>query len=108
MALRFRNVSFMYFILGLVAVPLRAGPVEFGASEVQRALKERGLPESAVQFQTRIVAGRPECYAVARNLVTGSDPRGLMYGLLEAADQIRGSGNLSEAAGCPAVEMRGI
>jgi hypothetical protein len=108
MALPFRNVLFTGFVLLLMAVPLLAGPVEFGMSEVKQALKERRLAESAMQLQTKIVAGKPECYTVARNLVTGSDERGLMYGLLEAADEIRGTGHLSETAGCPAVEMRGI
>ena len=40
--------------------------------------------------------------------VTGSDERGLMYGLLEAAAQIRASCRLSDASGCPDVAMRGI
>jgi hypothetical protein len=88
--------------------PLLAAPVEFGMSSVKRALAERGLPESAVQLQTKMVAGEPECYSVAPNLVSGSDERGLMYGLLEAADQIRTSGYVGHASGCPAVAMRGI
>lgn len=95
-------------LMMLIAASALAGPVEFGRREVNRALIERGLPEKAVQFQVKVVEGKPECFTVTRDLITGSDERGLMYGLLEAADQIRASGHLSNAAGCPAVEMRGI
>ena len=31
-----------------------------------------------------------------------------MYGLLEAADQIRAGGRVSDTSGCPEVAMRGI
>jgi hypothetical protein len=92
----------------LIAVPALGGPTEFGMDEVRRALAERGLPESAVQFQTKVVEGKPECYTVSRDLITGTDERGLMYGLLEAADQIRATGHLFQTSGCPAVAMRGI
>jgi hypothetical protein len=77
-------------------------------SRLKKALADRGLPESFVQLQTKLVEGKPECYTIVRRLVSGSDERGLMYGLLEAAEQIRASGRVSDAAGCPAVAMRGI
>jgi hypothetical protein len=77
-------------------------------SRLKKALADRGLPESLVQLQTKLVEGKPECYTIVRRLVSGSDERGLMYGLLEAAEQIRASGRVSDAAGCPAVAMRGI
>jgi hypothetical protein len=91
-----------------VVLPSLAGPREFATNEIKRALAERGLSEADVPFQTKIVEGKPECYTVNRDLITGTDERGLMYGLLEAASQIRTAGHLSAASGCPAVQMRGI
>ena len=40
--------------------------------------------------------------------ITGGDLRGLMYGLMEAADQIRASGRLKTASGKPATAVRGV
>ncbi len=108
MDLRLRRVLIWNAALLLFTAPLLAGPVEFGMRNVQRALADRGLPDSAVQLQTKMVGGKPECYSIKRNLVSGSDERGLMYGLLEAADQIRAWGHVTEVMGCPAVAMRGI
>ena len=95
-------------VLLIMTAPLLAGPIEFGMRSIKQALAERGLADSAVRLQTKLVEGKPECYTIARNLVSGSDERGLMYGLLEAADQIRATGHVSEATGCPAMAMRGI
>ena len=91
-----------------VAAPLRAGPIEFGTSELQRALAARGLPPGAVQIRTAPAGAAAECFTIARSVVTGSDARGLMYGLLEAAEQIRRVGRLSDSSGCPATAMRGV
>jgi hypothetical protein len=94
-------------IVSLSAASLLAGPVEFGKSELAAALRERGLAPTAAP-RTGLVSGKPECFSVAPDSITGSDDRGLMYGLLEAAGQIRANGRISPASGCPAVEMRGI
>ncbi|MDQ2948674.1 MAG: hypothetical protein M3Y27_22505, partial [Acidobacteriota bacterium] len=95
-------------LLLLTITPLLAGPVEFGAGELKLALAARGLAQSVVPMQPAVVQGKPECYHVTSQRITGSDERGLMYGLLEAAAQIRASGRLSDASGCPDVAMRGI
>src|SRR5215475_4112227 len=102
------SVSIRGTVLLLAAAPLLAGPVEFGIASVKRALAERGLAESAAPLRTAIAEGKPECYTVTSGTVSGSDQRGLMYGLLEAADQIRSTGRVANATGCPAVAMRGI
>ena len=70
---------------------LRAAPVDFGRSELAQALKDRGLAQNTLP-RTNLVDGKPECYSVTRDSITGTDDRGLMYGLLEAADQIRAHG----------------
>jgi hypothetical protein len=40
--------------------------------------------------------------------ITGGDLRGLMYGLLEAAEQIRTDGKLKASRGAPALALRGV
>ncbi|MCL5744295.1 MAG: hypothetical protein M1541_10280, partial [Acidobacteria bacterium] len=103
-----RRLLLQSAVLVTMAAPLAAGPVESGMKSFKRALAERGLKERSLRIETKITAGKPECYAIAGNLVTGSDERGLMYGLLEAAEQLRAAGRLSDTSGCPAVAMRGI
>jgi hypothetical protein len=93
-------------ILAILAARLFAGPVEFGQSELQRALAARGLPSGGIRAE--ITSGPPESYSIGPGRVTGADSRGLMYGLLEAADQIRAQGKLSAVKGQPATPMRGI
>jgi hypothetical protein len=40
--------------------------------------------------------------------ITGGDLRGLMYGLLEAAEQIRDTGHFTKTTGIPAASLRGV
>jgi hypothetical protein len=90
------------------AAPLLASPVDFAKTELQRALAARRLSPDSPEFQTRLVPGKPECYQVTGQGITGSDERGLMYGVLEAAEQIRTSGRTTNTSACPEVAMRGI
>lgn len=91
----------------LSVVPLfGAAPVDFGVSEFRRAVSERGSNQPVPA--TKLVSGKPECFTTSRASITASDERGLMYGLLEAAEQIRETGRISDAAGCPSAAMRGI
>jgi hypothetical protein len=85
-----------------------AGPVEFGSAELERACAGRGLNLRALRIKTEVAADPVESYRIAPGLVTGGDLRGLMYGLLEAADQIRATGHLRKAAGAPALAVRGV
>jgi len=89
-----------------MAAALIAGPVEFGKSELNRALAARGLKRDSIA--TELLAGEPESWSIQPGHVTGTDERGLMYGLLEAAEQIRASGRLTPASGLPATPIRGI
>jgi len=95
-------------LLAALAVHAAAGPVEFGMAEVERAIAARGLKPNAIRFKTEIGPGAPESFRIAPGLISGSDLRGLMYGLLEAAEQIRETGRLVAAAGKPATPIRGI
>ncbi len=93
----------------LALTPLiSAGPREFGLAEVRRALAARDLPESPLPFQAEVASGPAESYRISPGRVTGGDERGLLYGLLQAAEQIRRQGRLAPAQGRPATPIRGI
>src|ERR1700733_7734568 len=94
--------------LMFAVAPLLASPVDFPKTELQRALAARRLSPDSPEFQTRLVPGKPECYQLTGQGITGSDERGLMYGVLEAAEQIRTSGRITNTSACPEVAMRGI
>ncbi len=88
------------------ALPMLAGPREFGLAEFNQAVAERGLQPIAVK--TEITNAPAESYRVRPGSVSGGDERGVMYGLLDAADQIRATGKVSASQGSPAVAVRGI
>ena len=85
-----------------------SGPVEFGRLELERAYAERKLPLPRIPVQSEVSADRPESFRILPIRVTGGDVRGLMYGLIEAAEQIRERGRLVVATGAPAVAIRGV
>jgi hypothetical protein len=94
----------------LSAVALHAGPVDFGKSELQAALAGRNLK---TKVQTELSLDPPEnfrieVYKAGGGRVTGGDLRGLMYGLIEAAEQIRSTGKLKAVHGLPAMAVRGV
>ena len=98
-------------LLLAVAVSARAaGPVDFGKAELDAALAERKLK---LHVDTELSLNPPETFSItlyktglAR--VTGGDLRGLMYGLIEASEQIRANGKLKAATGKPATAIRGV
>ena len=90
----------------LIGARLFAGPKEFGMSEFQQALHTRSLPPIALT--TQLVAGKPETYEISGHTVRASDDRGLMYGLLDASEQIRKNGRLADKSESPKVAIRGI
>ena len=97
------------FLLGIASVHA-AGPVDFGKAELDAALTERKLK---LRIDTELSLDPPETFritlyktGVAR--VTGGDLRGLMYGLMEAAEQIRANGRLKTDSGKPATAVRGV
>ena len=94
--------AFFFFF----ALSLAAGPREFGRAELERAIHERGLRRP--HLQEVIEPGAPESYVIDPPKITGSDERGLMYGLLAAAEQIRTDGKITAAQAQPRTSMRGI
>ncbi len=93
-------------ILTLAAAAV-AGPVEFGRGELDRAIADRRLNPRSFQVKTQIAVDPPESYRIAPGLITGGDLRGLMYGLLEAADQVRRTGHLQKIEAAPGMTVRG-
>src|SRR5690242_19453005 len=87
-----------------------AGPVDFGKSELDAAMAERKVK---LRVDTELSLDPPETfritlYKTGMVRITGGDLRGLMYGLIEAADQIRATGRLKAANGKPASAVRGV
>ena len=87
-----------------------AGPVDFGNAELNAALAERKLK---LHVDTELNLNPPETFSITLYRtgmvrVTGGDLRGLMYGLIEASEQIRATGKLKAASGRPATPVRGV
>ena len=93
----------------LSAVGLLAGPVEFGREQLNTALGEKGLK---LTIETELNLDPPGTFRIlplrlgAR--VSGGDLRGLMYGLLETASQIRDTGKIKAVTFKPALQQRGV
>jgi hypothetical protein len=88
----------------------KAGPIEFGLAEFNAAVASRNL-KWKVKYEITIdppETYRIEPYKYGGAHVTGGDMRGLMYGLLEVADQIRSTGRMKQDHGAPASPVRGV
>ena len=94
----------------LFAVAAAAGPVEFAQSELNAAMAQRKLKwKNEVELSLDAPdTFRIEPYSMGGAHITGGDLRGLMYGLLEAAEQIRDSGHFTKTIGNPAASLRGV
>jgi len=93
-----------------LATLAHAGPVEFAQTELDAAMAQRKLKWKN-QVELSLDAPdtfRIEPYAVGGAHITGGDLRGLMYGLLEAAEQIRATGRFAKTSGVPAASLRGV
>ena len=87
-----------------------SGPVEFGLSEFQAATAKQRWP---VKVKTELSLDPPETfriepYTAGGGRVSGGDLRGLMYGLIEASEQIRSLGRLKPTHGVPATPLRSV
>jgi len=100
-------VTFRIIAAMAVCAPLFAGPKEFGESELARAIQDRGV---AMRLDAQVHSGSTpaEGYQISGNRLISNDARGLMYGLLEAAEQIRRDGHFTDRKESPRVAMRGI
>ena len=96
------------FLWAAAACIAWAGPVDFGKEEFQRALAERKLPTQKYRLQTEVSTDAPESFRIVGARISGGDVRGLMYGLLEATEQIRTKGRLAAVKASAAVRIRGV
>jgi hypothetical protein len=87
-----------------------AGPIEYGLAELNAAMAARNLKgkNKAELSLDPPESFRIEPYSSGGAYITGGDVRGLMYGLLEAADQIRASGRFAKTHGERAAALRGV
>lgn len=86
------------------------GPVNFGVAEFDAAVGARNL-KWKVKYELTIdppETYRIEPYKYGGAHVTGGDLRGLMYGLLDAAQQIRATGHIKQTKGAPVIPVRGV
>ena len=95
-------------VLAVAGAALAAGPVEFGRAELERAIAARRLNPALFRINTEVAVDPPESYRIVPGLIAGGDLRGVMYGLLEAAEQVRKTGRLGKAQGTPGMTMRGM
>src|SRR5690349_3842479 len=97
-------------LLFLAAATLVAGPSEFGQQELRAALAERGL---TLNITTELNLDQPETFQISSITstsvrISGGDLRGLMYGLMEAAEQVRTTGKLTAITGEPGLRLRAV
>jgi hypothetical protein len=95
------------FLLATV-VAGAAGPVDFGTAELNAAMAERKLK---LHVDTELNLNPPETFSITLYKtgmvrITGGDLRGLMYGLIEASEQIRATGKLKATSGKPTTAVR--
>ena len=97
-------------LLAFAATLAAAGPVDFGLAELHSALAARNLKW---RVNTELSLDPPENfriepYTAGGAHISGGDLRGLMYGLIEAAEQIRDTGRLKPVHGVPSAPYRAI
>ncbi len=94
----------------MLCVVAQAGPTEFGQAELRAAMAERGM---SLTITTELNLDQPETFHISAvnstsARISGGDLRGLMYGLIEAAEQIRTSGKLEATNGEPGLRLRAV
>jgi hypothetical protein len=87
-----------------------AGPLDFARAELDEAISERKLSPARFVVRTEYSLAQPEegFQISTLNLIRAGSQRGLVYGLLEAAHQVRNQGRLSAVTGKANVPLRGV
>lgn len=93
-----------------IAAGLMAGPPDFGQQELREAIRQRG---AALSIETELNLNQPETFVTTpvgstSVRVSGGDLRGLMYGLMDSADQMRASGSITRKTGEPGLRIRSV
>jgi hypothetical protein len=89
---------------------ISAGPIDYGLAELNAAMSARNLKG---KNKAELSLDPPESYRIepyssGGAYITGGDVRGLMYGLLEAAEQVRATGRFAKVHGEHASALRGV
>lgn len=87
-----------------------AGPPDFGKQELRSAIGDRHLLFS---IETELNLNQPETFVITpvgstSIRVSGGDLRGLMYGLIDASEQVRSGGNVVRKTGEPGFRVRSV
>lgn len=93
-----------------VATALMGAPPDFGQQELRDAIRQRG---AALSIETELNLNQPETFVTTpvgstSVRISGGDLRGLMYGLMDAADQMRASGSVARKTGEPGLRIRSV
>jgi hypothetical protein len=105
-----RNVAAIALIGFALSISCAAGPVEFGLAEYNAAVASRSL-KWKVTYDVNLEPAetyRIEPFAYGGAHVSGGDLRGLMYGLLDAADQVRATGRIKLTHSVPSTSIRAL
>lgn len=86
-------------------LPAVGGPMEFGLEQLYAAMAARGISH---RIDAQIDNLPPESFEITRTGVRGGDLRGLMYGLLAAAEQVRATGAMQPETFVPITSLRGV
>ena len=109
--LQARSCSILVWLLASM-VAYAASPADFGMAELNAAIAARNL-----KYKPKIAAElnldppetfRIDPYPSGGGRISGGDLRGLMYGLLEAAAQMRTLGHLKSTRVAPFLTPRGV
>lgn len=109
-AVDIRNIAATLLACLALSLTCIAGPADFGLAEYNAALAARNL-KWKVKYDVSVEPPetyRIEPYAYGGAHITGGDLRGLMYGLLDAADQIRSTGRMKLTHSVPSTSVRAI
>lgn len=79
--------------------------MDFAQAELDAALAARGL---RLRIRTALDKLPADSFVIEPNRIRGGDRRGLVYGMMEAAEQIRISGKLKPVTATPAKAVRGV
>jgi hypothetical protein len=81
----------------------------FGWTEFQRAMEQRGVNPASFRVAVEYSMSLPaDGYRIQPSLILGGSRRGLMYGLLAAARQLRERGSLLSVTAMPRFEIRAV
>ena len=95
-------------LAGVIASPLLAsGPVDFGLAELKSVIEERGLNPNSFKVSVEYSMALPEeGFQIQGLVIRGGSRRAVMYGLLEAADQLRERKALTAMKATPKFDIR--